>query len=211
MKKIAILVLILGLSIPAFALSEYDISSAYYKSYNYEKMGNYNDAINALSLVVKTFPTAYTVNVRLGYLNSTAKRYANAIQHYDTAIQTAPSALEPKLGKMLVLMNQARYSEAEQLGNQILNSDYNNYYANLRLAYCLRMQKKNELAEKVALKMLTLYPIDASLLNEYGSIKYAQASYQKAYAIFADVLVLEPENVTAKYYVQMMKDASAKK
>jgi tetratricopeptide (TPR) repeat protein len=208
MKKLLLALILCSLASPILALSQAEIQDAYYKSYNYEKMGNVTDAINALSLVIKEYPTGYTANLRLGYLQLIAKHYSNAIENYDKAILTVPASIEPKLGKMSVLIAQGRYTEAEQIGYQVLNSDYNNYYANIRLSYCLRMDKKADLAEKIDIKMLTLLPTDTAYLVEYALVKYAQANYSKSYTVFQDVLILEPENVTAKYYIQLMNKAA---
>ena len=202
-----IFIFILGgmLSLPLMAISTDEIQDAYYKSYTYEKMVDYPDAIKALSGVYAAYPKAYTVNFRLAYLYFQSGYYANALAHYEAAIQGVPGAIDPKLGKMLVLMTQEKYDDAASLGYQILKLDYMNYYANLRLAYILRIQKKHDLAEKIALKMLALYPTDATFLTEYGALQYARKNWEKADAIFQDVLILDPENVDARAFVALLK------
>jgi tetratricopeptide (TPR) repeat protein len=182
-------------------LSAKRISEAYYKSYNYEKMGNYNDAIKALKLVHKKYPKGYTVNYRLGYLYNVNKQYANAKSHFKKAILTSRYSIEPKLGLMLVQMTKGDYKDAEEIGHQILSTDYYNYYANLRLAYVLRKQNKAELAEKTVLKMLSLYPIDIYFLLEYGILKMNSSDYTTAKTVFGDVLILDPENVLANQFL----------
>ena len=74
-------------------------------------------------------------------------------------------------------------------------------------SYCLRQQKKHDLAEQVLIKMLAIYPLDTLLLVEYGILKTVTNDYEKAYAIFHDVLILDPENVTSKYYLDSFKKA----
>jgi tetratricopeptide (TPR) repeat protein len=209
-KKWVLMGMVLVCAQPIFALSETEIGQAYYRSYTYEKMGNYSDAIKSLSSVYSGYPTAYTVNLRLGYLNFKTNRFANSTAHYDNAIQALPDSIEPKLGKMLVMMTQGKYEDAELIGYQVLNLDYMNYYANLRLAFILRTLKKYELAEKVNIKMLTVYPTDPTLLTEFGALKYAMGQTSKAEDAFQGVLILDPENVDARAFLKVLKKTTAK-
>jgi len=198
---------ILSLTSSLVAISQEEIQESYYKSYNYEKMGDYTDAIKSLSEVYSAYPKSYTVNLRLGYLSFISGYYANAIANYDLAISALPDAIEPKLGKMLVLMTKTKYEEATTLAYQILKLDHMNYLANLRLAYILRIQEKYTLAEKINLKLLTVYPTDVTFLTEYGALQYAQSNWDKAEAIFQDVLVLDPENVDSRAFLELLKTA----
>ncbi len=183
-------------------LSYDQIREAYYRSYQYEKVQDYENAIRALLPVYEAYPRGYTVNLRLGWLYYLSGHYANALEHYSKAVQMAPAAVEARLGYMLPLLAQGRYPEAEQVAYQILSTDYYNYYGNLRLTYTLRMQQKWELAEAVARKMLTLYPTDVSFLVELGLIRAGVGASEEARAIFRDVLILDPENETARSYLQ---------
>ena len=183
---------------PAAAPTDAEIRDAYHKSYRYEKGQNYADAIKALSPVVDAYPTAYTVNLRLGWLNYLTGGYATARKHYETAIKTAPDSIEAKLGHTLPLMAQEKWEETEALAKQVLRIDPSNYLANLRLSYVLRLQKKFEAAEQILNGMLVLYPTDLSLLTEFALIKLAKDNKPEAKRVFNDILTLDPENVTAK-------------
>lgn len=195
----------LSITTSIFALSPQEIEQAYTKSYAQEKAGNFKESLNSLAPVAKDYPAGYTVNYRMGYLNLASKNYPSAIECYDRAIKAVPTAVEPKLAKMYTLMMQEKYSDAEQIGYQILNLDFTNYLANLRLVYSLRMQKKFDLAEKITLKMLAIYPIDTGHLTELGILKYAAGSFQKVESIFQDVLLLDPGNAVAKDYIALSK------
>jgi tetratricopeptide (TPR) repeat protein len=200
MKRIILISLLVLTNL--FALSDQEIKDAYYKSYNYEKMGNYTDAIKAIMPVYNDYPETYTVNLRLGWLYYLNENYANSLEHYGKAIKISPYSLEAKLGELLPLLARERYGEVEKKAFQILDADYYNYYGNLRLVFALRMQQKSDLAEKIALKMLAIYPIDVSFLTEYALIKFAQGEKDTAFKLFYDILILDPENVTAKSYIQ---------
>lgn len=201
MKKLILLFIAVSSSV-SLALSDKEIRDAYYKSYNYEKIQNYNSAINSLVPVYQAHSQTYTVNLRLGWLYYLSKQYANALEHYDIAIKVAPNSIEAKLGRLLPLLSQKRYAQVEKEAFEILKTDHYNFYANLRLAYALRQQKKHELAEQIALKMMSLYPLDVSFMIEYALIRHARGDTKSAVSTFYNVLILDPENVTAKNYLK---------
>ena len=162
---------------PAAAPTDAEIRDAYHKSYRYEKAQNYTDAIKALAPVITAYPTAYTVNLRLGWLNYLTGSFATARTHYQTAIKTAPDSLEAKLGHTLPLMAQEKWEDVETLAKQILRVDPANYTANLRLAYASRLQKKFDAAEAILNGTLVLYPTDISLLTELALVVVTEYSY----------------------------------
>ena len=201
MKKTILVILLLTCSC-SYGLSDKAIRDAYYKSYNYEKMEDYTDAIKALMPVLKDYPDTYTVNFRLGWLYYLNKKYANSLESYGKAIKITPTSLEAKSGRLLPLLAQQRFKEAEEAAFKILQVDHYNYYGNLRLAYALRMQRKYNVAETINLKMLALYPLDILYLTEYALAKHGQGDIDTAIKTFHSVLILDPENVTAKGYLK---------
>ncbi len=213
MRCCFVVIFVLITSLPALAavdLSPEEIQKAYWDSYNYEKMQNYEDAIKALMPVYEAYPNGYTVNLRLGWLYYLQGHYANALHHYERAMKVLPASIEAKLGYTLPLLKQQKYREVEQMCYQILKVDFYNYYGNLRLVYVLRLLGDLQSAENVALKMLSLYPTDVAFLTEYGLIKQAQGELQEAKRIFTDVLTLDPQNITAKTQLKALQEPSGK-
>ncbi len=198
MVLFTILLLING----SYALDYQEIKKSYYRSYQYEKTGDYENAIKSLMFVYNEYPDGYTVNLRLGWLYYLMKKYANSVFHYKKAIKVAPYSVEAKLGYTLPLLAQKKFSEVESICYQIINTDFYNYYGNLRLSYALRMEKKYETAVKIAQKMLTLYPTDVNFLVELALSQFALGKKEEAKKIFLDVLILDPENITAKEYLK---------
>lgn len=182
----------------AAAPTDAEIREAYHRSYRYEKAQNYADAIKALAPVITAYPQAYTVNLRLGWLNYLTGSFATSRAHYQTAIKTAPDSIEAKLGHALPLLAQEKWEDVETLTKQVLRVDPANYTANLRLAYASRLQKKFDAAEAILNGTLVLYPTDISLLTELGLVKLAKDNKTEAKRLFNDVVTLDPENVTAK-------------
>ncbi len=186
----------------SFSMDYEKIKEAYHRSYQYEKMENYDDAIKVLLPVYKEYPDGYTINLRLGWLYYIAGKYANSIFHYEKAIKAIPYSLEAKLGYTLPLLAKKEFSRVEKVCYQILYTDYYNYYGNLRLSYSLRMQKKYDIALRVVNKMLYLYPTDINFLLELAILKKETGKDKEAEKIFKDILILDPENVVAKEFLK---------
>ncbi|WP_457640121.1 tetratricopeptide repeat protein [Persephonella sp.] len=186
----------------SFALDYEEIKKSYYRSYQYEKTGDYENAVKALSFVYNEYPDSYTVNLRLGWLYYLMKKYANSVFHYEKAIKAAPYSVEAKLGLTLPLLAQQKFSDVEKVCYQILKTDYYSYYGNLRLSYVLRAQKKFKEAKSVDIKMLTLYPTDVNFLLELALSEFYMGNKKDAQKLFKDILILDPENPTAKEYLK---------
>ncbi len=194
--------LIIFLSVILFAFSTKDIQQIYYKSYNYEKMGDYKDAIKVLIPLYEKYPNGYTINLRLGWLFYLNKNYKNAIKHYQKASLMLPYSVEPKLGLMRVYLAIEKYQNALKIGNSLLREDYYNYYGNYYEILALMGIKEYKTAIKVANKMLALYPTSVLFLNSLGEIYYIEGKKEEAKKIFENVLILDPNNVIAKSYLK---------
>ena len=63
------------------------------------------------------------------------------------------------------------------------------------------MQGKLTQAEKIIIKMLEKYPTDLLFLTESGIINWEKGEKDKSTAIFNGIQELDPENVTARDYL----------
>ncbi|WP_024786868.1 MULTISPECIES: tetratricopeptide repeat protein [unclassified Lebetimonas] len=195
MKKWIMLIIV---SLNLFALNIKDI---YYKSYNYEKMGDYKDAIKVLIPLYKKYPNGYTLNLRLGYLFFLNKNYNNSIKHYTKASLILPYSIEPLLGLARVYLYMGKYDKTIEYSELIIKKDYYNFYANYYLANALYYKKDFKSSLSVANKMLTLYPTNVLFLTQLGLI-YEMLDKQKAKEIFKNVIILDPNNIIAKKYLK---------
>lgn len=178
-----------------------DIAGSYQRSFDYERTQDYPNAIRALAPVYEAYPNGYTVNLRMGWLFYLNGNYSNAVAHYEVATRAAPFALEPKLGRLLPLLAQGRWGDAETVAYQVVSVDHYSYYGNLRLAIALRMQGKLEPAYQIELKMVGAYPTDVLHLVELAQITDARGDKTEAARLFGEILVLDPENETARRYL----------
>lgn len=179
-------------------MSQAEIATSYARSFSHERSQDYDNAIRSLGDVYQAYPNGYTVNLRMGWLFYLNGNHNNAVAHYEVAARVAPQALEPRLGRLLPLLAQGRWVEAETVAYQVISVDHYNYFGNLRLAFALRMQGKVEQAYQVVLKMVGAYPTDLAYLVELAEIQQARGNETEALAILEDVLILDPENLTAR-------------
>jgi len=178
------------------------VVEAYHRSMMYERVQKLDDAIKALALVFESYPQAYTINLRLGWLHYLAGRHANSIEHYQRAIKAVPEAAEPRLGLALPLLAQQKYVEAEEVLVQVLRTDFYNYYGNLRLLMALRGQGKYKAARVVSLRMLKIYPADVTFLAQLAALESLLGDKKRARNLYLSVYTLDPENVEARAYLR---------
>lgn len=187
---------------PAGAEDDKEVRRQYRDSYRLEMKRQYADAIKIMLEVRRESPGEYLPNLRLGWLYYLSGAHDDAKLYYQNAMKLSPESLEARLGYILPLVAQEDYEEVEVVAKQILEVDQSNYYASLRLVFALRMQEKYEEADTIASEMLSLYPTDVSYLTEGGFIKKALGQEEAARELFNLVLLLQPNNRTARREVE---------
>jgi len=195
MKILLVLLFVLGLT---QASDEFkDIKNGYFKSYDYEQMQKYNEAIKVLAPLYKKYPKGYTLNLRYGWLFYLNKNYNDSIKYYKKASLINSYALDPKLGLIRVYLDTYSYKKAESTAYELLKVDYYNYYANLYAIKALIAQKKYKIATSIIKKMLALYPTDIAYLEELA-IAYKKTSNKYLEKLYEDILILDPNNVLVR-------------
>jgi tetratricopeptide (TPR) repeat protein len=186
------------------------IKSCYYQSYEHEIQKRYRDAIVDLKPVYLNYPNAYTVNYRLGWLYYLNSNYANAIAHLNKASMIFPQSTETILIMIYINWKKDNWVEVETLSVQLLKQDYYNISGNYWYAVALRMQGKYSLAIKIANKMLALQPTSEIFLQELGQNLFLSKYMDDSQSLFANLLVLYPQNSTAKYYLGIIQKSIKK-
>ncbi len=205
MKNSIIIICVVTLfSLPAYA-KDSPVRDAFKRSLQYEQSQNYNDAIRALVSVDAGKKQAYTINLRMGWLYYLSGHYANSLKHYQIANKLAPNAIEPLIGELLPLLAQQHYDGVNLIAHKVLRKDNNNYYANLRLIIALRLQKKFDLAQIILKKMRALYPGDIAFIEQDAIVSEQSHRFDEARELYSKLLILDPENLTAKRFFGYMK------
>lgn len=171
-----------------------DTKDIYLKSYNYEYMGKYEEAIKVLAPLIKQYPKGYTLNLRLGYLFLLDKKYNNASEYYKKASIIVPSSIEPRLALTRLKLILENYKDAQSLAYNILKIDYYNYYGNLYAINALIGQKKYDTALLIVNKMLSLYPTSIVFLEKLAVI-YKATNNKYLDEVYKSIKILDPNNV----------------
>ena len=173
------------------------IKSAYFKSYDYEQVGQYKEAIKILAPLSQKYPKGYTLNLRFAWLFYLQKQYNTSLEYYKKASLLNTQAFEPKLGMIRVYLATYSFEDAQNVATELLKVDYYNYYANLYMAKALNAQKKYKIAIAVSKKMLRIYPTDTLFLEQLLlSYKATNNKYYKK--VKESILILDPNNVIAR-------------
>jgi len=195
MKIFISFLLLLGL---VHASDEFkDIKDGYFKSYDYEQMQRYDEAIKVLAPLYKKYPKGYTLNLRYGWLFYLNKNYNDSIRYYKKASLINSYALDPKLGLIRVYLDTYSYKKAQSTAYELLKVDYYNYYANLYAIKALIAQKKYDIANKMINKMLALYPTDISYLEQLA-IVYKLTNNKYLQKLYENILILDPNNILVR-------------
>lgn len=191
------LILILSISLSHASEEFKDIKAQYFKSYDYEQMGKYTEAIKVLTPLYNKYPKGYTLNLRFGWLFYLNKNYNDSIKYYQNASLINPYALDPRLGLIQVYLDTYSYKKAEMVSYELLKIDFYNYYANLYVTKALIAQKKYDIARENINKMLALYPTDISYLEQLA-IVYKLTNNQYLQKLYEDILILDPNNILVR-------------
>jgi len=191
MKQILLILLFISSLISKDTDNTKDI---YLKSYNYEYMGKFDEAIKVLAPLHKKYPNGYTLNLRLGYLFLLDKKYANANKYYKKASLIAPSSIEPRLALTSIKLILEEYEDAQTLAYNILKIDYYSYYGNLYAINALIGQEKYDTALLIINKMLSLYPT-AIIFLEKLAIVYKKTDHKYLDEVYKSIKILDPNNV----------------
>ena len=191
------LLLLLTLSL-AFSSEEFEnIKTHYFKSYDYEQVGKYSEAIKVLAPLYKKYSNGYTLNLRFGWLFYLDKKYNDSIKYYKKASLLNIYALNPKLGLVRVYLDTYNYSDAESVAQELLKIDYYNYYANLFMIKALIGQKKYDTALESVNKMLAIYPTNVAYLEQLA-IVYKATNSKYLEQVYEDILILDPNDVLVR-------------
>lgn len=199
MKKNLILTLFVSLVFTSEAFG--NSKTEYAKSYDYEQVNKYKEAIKVLVPLYKKNPSDYTLNLRLGWLLSLQKHYKDSIKYYEKASLLCPKAIEPKLGLARVYLNAYSFTKAQHTIAEILKIDYYNYYANLYMIRSLIGQQKYSNAIEIIKKMRAIYPTDILFLEQL-LVVYKYTNHKDYMSVYEKILLLDPNNV----YVRSLKE-----
>jgi len=173
------------------------VKQRYFKSYDYEQMGKYDEAIRVLTPLYKKHADGYILNLRFGWLFFREKKYKNSLMYYQKASIISPYAINPRLGIIHVYLLTEAYKKAESAAQELIKIDYYNYYANLYMIKALIAEKKYDTALQMVQKMLAVYPASVPFLEQLARI-YKATGNTDLPKVYKNILILDPNNVMVR-------------
>ncbi len=181
------------------------IPQSYQQSYDEEAKGNYSEAILILQRAERAGDTSYLYHLRLGWLQYLAQKYSASVNSYRKAVNMNKDSIEAKLGLMLPLMAQGKWSDAEKVGKEIISVDKLSYLVNSRLAniyYNLKLYQDSETYYK---KVLLYYPGDIEMEAGLAWSLLKQNKKEAAEKVFNEILRYAPNHVSANAGIKILK------
>jgi len=181
------------------------ISRVYQQSYEEEGKGNYQEAIFALMQASRGGDNSYLYHLRLGWLQYLASKYPDSVNSYRKAAILAKDSIEARLGLMLPLMAQGKWSDAEKVAKEILSLEPLSYLANSRLAYIYYNLSQYKEAESYYRKILLYYPGDIEMQAGLAWALLKQNKKEAAEKVFDGILRYVPNHVSANAGMNIAK------
>lgn len=202
-KKIILLILTtIGFSAMA-QFSQQALETAFSKSYQHEKAGDFSAAADVLKKVFDE--SSYELNLRLGWLNYNAGLFDESIIFYSNAQKLKPYSEEARFGLILPKAALGRWNEVIELYNKILEISPNNSVALYRLGLVYYGRKDYNKAQPLFKKVVDLYPFGYDGLLMLGWTSYFLGNYPQAKVLFNKVLLYNPGDKSANEGLQLIK------
>jgi tetratricopeptide (TPR) repeat protein len=206
-RKILTFIILFG----AFSLSTLStargesISKIYQQSYEEEGKGNYQEAIFVLMQASQAGDNSYLYHLRLGWLQYLVSKFPDSVNSYRKAVTMSKDSIEAKLGLMLPLMAQGKWSDAEKVGREILFVDKLSYLANSRLAYIYYNLRQYKEAEVYYRNVLSFYPGDIEMQVGLAWSLLKQDKKEAAGRVFDEILRYVPNHVSANSGMKIVR------
>lgn len=193
LKKSLVLLCLCFITTDTF--SQNNRQSIFYKSYEYEKSGNYSQAVKELNSIYKA--DDYFINIRLGWLYYLAKQYNESIRFYEKAISLKPYAIEARFGSIKPLSAIESWDKVKNQYIQILKIDSQNTVANYWLGVMYYNKKDYEGASKLFEKVINLYPLDYDTVIMLAWTKLNLGKTAEAKILFNHALTIKANDSSA--------------
>jgi tetratricopeptide (TPR) repeat protein len=181
------------------------IPAIYQQSYDEEAKGKYQEAIFVLMQAGQAGDNSYLYHLRLGWLQYLAMKYPDSVNSYRKAAILNKDSIEAKLGLMLPLMAQGKWSDAEKVAREILSLDKLSYLANGRLAYIHYNLKQYKEAEAYYRNVLLHYPGDIEMQVGLAWSLLKQDKKEAAEKVFSEILRYVPNHISANAGMKLAK------
>lgn len=174
-----------------------DVPHLFRQSYRLEAKGKPAVALAAMRKAQGYVGETYFVVARIAWLAQLAGRHAESEKAYRKAIQTAPKAIEPRLGLTLPLLSQGKWRDLERASRDVLKLDPLNEVARARLAHAHYMVKNYPDSATVYRGLVEHYPANLNYQTGLGWALARMGRVKEGKELFRAVLAVSPDNPNA--------------
>jgi tetratricopeptide (TPR) repeat protein len=172
------------------------MQKAFRESYADELKGDYTSAIADIQKVYKA--DSYESNLRLGWLNYSAKKYPASMDYYQKAIDLKQYSVEARLGYVYPANASKEYDKAYSKYEEVLKLDPYNSAANYWVGYNYYVVKKYDIAAKYFELLVNMYPFDYDGNHMLGWTYLNLGKAGEAKLLFQKALLNKPDDASAK-------------
>lgn len=180
--------------------------STFAQSIEHEKKAEYLPAIETMKSLNDS--TSYEVVIRLGWLNYKAGFTQKALNYYKKAIETKPSAIEPRYGFGFPSYLLSDFTSLIEQDKKILELDPNNKTINANLGSIFFYKREYALALPYFEKVVSLYPFDYDNNLYLGWTYLYLGKSEEAEKYFNTVLLYSPKDKSAQDGLAAIKKTS---
>lgn len=199
-KKCAHVVLFMVLAVNIQA--QVNPSKVFESSYALEAKGNYKGAIHELASLNGY---DYHASIRLGWLHFLSKDYELSISYYEKAVKIRPLSVEALLGLCAPLEVLKKTDRLQAVYQEILRIDPMNSKINYAMGNTYYYKKNFAMAEKHYDIVVSMYPFDYYSNLMAAWTKYFLGKKNEAQQLFNTVLIISPNDASAKEGLGLIK------
>jgi len=194
-KSITAAIAIISLASSATAQNGDEIQKAFKSSYVNEYKANYSGALADLQKVYKA--DNYELNLRMGWLQYSAKQYSSSMDYYQKAIDLKKYSVEARFGFIKPANEAKQYDKAYEKYEEILKIDPYNSIANYWVGVYYYGAKKYDVAAKYFELVVNMYPFDYDANHMLGWTYLSLGKTTDAKMLFIKALFNKPGDTSA--------------
>jgi len=202
--KIKFLLVFMFLTIISIAQNNYsNLQEAFKNSYKYENKGDYTKAIDEIKQHYSE--NSYEINLRLGWLYYLSGNQTESMKYYKKAIDLYPLSEEAKLGYVLPASAVGNWDDVLNIYLNILTNNPYNTTVLYRTGLIYYNKEQYSQAYKYFEKLINLYPFSYDGLIMFAWTNYKLGKYREAKLLFQKVLLVSPDDASAKEGLNLIK------
>ncbi|MCP5169562.1 MAG: tetratricopeptide repeat protein [Hahellaceae bacterium] len=177
-----------------------NLNDAWQLSYNKEYSGDLGGAMIVLEPYLKQKETRELTLLRYGWLLYSQQNYNDSADYYLNALRMNTLSVEARMGLMLNLMAQKRWSEAMRYGQQVLSFS-DNYLTQIRMLSCEEGLRDWSALRKRAQALISRYPTDAQAWVYLARAENWEGNINDSLRAYRQVVRLSPTHQEALLYL----------